>query len=167
MTPAAARFRDRRAIIVWAFALAWDAAVALLWAVVWAEGGGAKGWLAVAIFALAGAGLSAFALRAPVIAVHVQPGGVTVTRRYPHARRRHVWRLTDVRGATVIEDGDTDSGPSYICRIEVQRGDPIDLYGKARREDAEAEAARFNAALDIAAGRTPAHAESIDVRRRP
>lgn len=151
MTAGAARFRDRRAIIVWAFAALWDAACVLLGAVVWAEGGGWKGWLAAGLFVAGGAGLSAFALRAPILAVDVRPDGLTVTRRYPLRRLRHVFPLSQVRGASVVEDGDTDSGPSYMCRIELRGADPIDLYGKSRREDAEAEVARFTAAAGMAA----------------
>ena len=76
MTAATARFRDRRAVIVWGVALLWDAAVVLLGAIVRAEGGGWKGWLALAVFGLAGLGLSAFALRSSLLRVDVAAAAV-------------------------------------------------------------------------------------------
>ena len=150
MTPVE-RFRDRRAIVVWAFALLWDAAVVLLAAIVRAEADGWKGWLALAVFGLAGLGLSVFALKAAVLRIDVTSGSMTVTRQYPLARRREVLPIAEVRGATLVEESDGDGGSYYVCRIALRLGPPIDLGSKARRASAEAEVARFNAA------RTPPH----------
>ena len=50
MTPAGARFHDRDALIAWAFAVVWDAAVVLLAWVVTSEHAGWRGWLALAVF---------------------------------------------------------------------------------------------------------------------
>jgi hypothetical protein len=130
---AVARFRDRRAAIVWLIVLLWDAAVVLLCAIVWAEGGGWKGWLALGVFGLAGLGLSAFVLNLPLLGIDVAPGGVTVTRRYPFRRRRQVWPLAEVIGATVVEQDDAESGPYYACRIDVRGSEPINLFSKSTR----------------------------------
>jgi hypothetical protein len=139
------RFHDRRAIIVWGFALLWDAAVLLLAAIVRAEAAGWKGWLALAVFGLAGVGLSAFALKAPMLRVDVTASSMTVIRQYPLARHRAVLPIAEVRGATLVEDSDGDGGAYYVCRIELRQGAPIDLGGVGRRASAEAEVARFNA----------------------
>jgi hypothetical protein len=146
VTPATARFRNRRAVIVWGFALLWDAAIVLLAAIVRAEGGGWKGWLAFGVFGLAGLGLSVFALKAPLLGLDVGSSGVTVTRRYPLWRSQQVWPLSEVAGAKVVEESDGEGGAYYVCRIELRQAPPIDLSGRSRRQDAEAEAARFNTA---------------------
>ena len=156
MTAATARFRDRRAIVVWLFALLWDAAVALLGVVVWTEPANWKGLLAVAVFGLAGLGLSIFALKSPLLGVDVTSSSMTVTRRFPLRRRREVFPISEVLAATVVEEHVADSDPSYVCRIELRRAPPIDLFGKVRRASAEAEVARFNAAAGTATAFTRA-----------
>jgi hypothetical protein len=149
------RFRDRRAILVWCFALVWDAAVLLLAAIVRSEAASWKGWLALAMFGLAGAGLSAFALRAAVLRIDVTSSGMTVTRQYPLARRRQAFSIAEVRGATLVEESDGDGSSYHLCRIALRQGTPIDLGAKGRRESAAAEVARFNAALASVGGISP------------
>jgi hypothetical protein len=149
------QFRDRRAIIVWCFALVWDAAVLLLAVIVRSEAANWKGWLALAVFGLAGAGLSAFALKAAVLRVDLTSSGMTVTRHYPLARRRQAFSMAEVRGATLVEESDGDGASYHVCRIALRQGAPVDLGAKGRRESAAAEVARFNAALANAGGVSP------------
>jgi hypothetical protein len=145
------RFRDRRALVVWFGALLWDAAVALLWVIVRAEGGGWKGWLAFAVFGLAGLGLSVFALRAPVLRIDVGSSSMTVFRRYPLARRRETLPVAEVRGATLVEESDGD-GSYYLCRIALRQGASIDLAAKGRRDAVVAVGARYTPARGTTGG---------------
>jgi hypothetical protein len=155
VTAGVARFHDRHAVIVWAFALLWDAAVALLGWVVTSEDGAWQGWLALGVFGLAGIGLSVFALRSPVIIVDVRPDVVRITRRYLLWVRRQVLSAADIRRVTTAEEHVADSDPSYILRLELQNGGNVDVLSRTRRDAAEAQAARFDAALGRRAGPGP------------
>jgi hypothetical protein len=152
VTAGAARFHDRHAVIVWAFAALWDAAVVLLGWVVLGEDAGWRGWLALTVFGLAGIGLSVFALKSPLIAVDVRPDVVRITRRHPLWVRRQLLSSGDIRRVITAEEHAADSDPSYILRVELHNGGAVDVLSRTRREAAEAQAARFDAALRRPAG---------------
>ncbi len=154
MTPGGARFRDRDAVIVWAFAVLWDAAVVLLAWVVTSEHADWRGWLALTVFGLAGIGLSLFALNSALVRVDIQSGVIRITRRHPLWVRRQVLRASDVRAITTVEQSDGES-TTYVCRLELRTGCPIDVLSRSRRGAAEAETARFNAALGRPAAADP------------
>jgi hypothetical protein len=141
-----ARFHDRHAVAVWAFAVLWDAAVVLLGGVVLGEDAGWRGWLALTVFGLAGIGLSVFALKSPLITVDVRPDVVRITRRHPLWVQRQLLAAGDIRRVVTAEEHAADSDPSYILRLELHNG-AVDVLSRTRREAAEAQAARFNVAL--------------------
>jgi hypothetical protein len=152
VTQRAVRFCNRRAWAVWTFALLWDAGAALLaWIVATERTAGHDSWkglLAVAVFGGAACGLTVWALNSAVTTVDVRPGlSLAITRRYPLRVRRQVLSASEVGGASVVDESDGDGGSYYVCRVELRRPPPLVLLARGRRDRAEAEAVRFNAAM--------------------
>jgi hypothetical protein len=151
VTPAVARFHDRRAVFVWIAALLWDGGALLAAWILAPESGGqsrAKALVALGVLGAAALGLTAWAFFSPVLTIEVRPdGGLALIRRYPVGLRRQILPAADVLGATVVEETFGDSGSYYVARVALRDRPPLDLLAKARRDVVGAEAARFNAAL--------------------
>jgi hypothetical protein len=81
---------------------------------------------------------------------------VRITTRYLLSVQRQVLSAADIRRVTTAEEHVADSEPSYILRLELRNGRTVDVLSRTRRAAAEAQAARFDAALGRRASSGPA-----------
>lgn len=147
------RFRDRSAVFGWVFMAIWLAMLSAFTALFLRDGPPPDTspqlmFAALAAFWILGLPAAAHIFSKPVIEVLVQHGGSVILRKRRLLRRteRRFGPRAQLR-ASLVEARDSDGDPYFHARLLASGETEVDLWSGHSREQAQAEVARFNAAV--------------------
>lgn len=146
-------FRNRIAIVYWAFAAIWMAfLVAFTWLM--ARDGAPEGYapefmlLLLALFWLGGFGLTAHAASHPCYVVTVQGDGmVTFTWRFVHKTRRRSYPASALSEPVVVTEKGSDGEDYFVLRIRLPDGSTARLAEAHDRQRCEEALDTFTRAI--------------------
>ncbi len=102
----------------------------------------------LAIFWVAGLGITAQVANIPCVLVEVMPDkSVRIVRRYLHRKEITVMSQKDLNAAEVIETQDSESEPYFRVQFTGAGGTPVHIAEGSSRSHCEDICARFNRAI--------------------